>query len=371
MVEVMVAMVIAMIVMGGVYQTLRDDTVTQQKGEQMLEMQNNARVVLDRLVRDVRRAGFLGCGGTNSAPAELANYSMADSTKIGKYTVHTTPLGLTWDGSKSILSTIVDGSIAVDYLGEALGFANDAPDTQTLYATGTDALTLVYLSDERNATMAAAAPVGSAPVVVSANPYLQNDILYITDTEYYALFQKTDTDGTTSIKHVAGGGAVGKNNVTGNLGMQYGLNSPAKVFKLNTSTYFIHVNDKGNFNLCLNTYSNPIAANIEDLQFEFLFDDSCGVGVACAGGDGQLADESWVTTLGAHTSKDVRAVRIWVLAMSEPDYSYTDNNTYDYPHSPYKDNSPGELDFATPKDDAHRHRFLTSAVVYLRNAGLK
>ena len=117
---------------------------------------------------------------------------------------------------------------------------------------------------------------------------------------------------------------------------------------------------------------------------EFLFDEDL---------DKDLSDEVWrnVQTTGTgltvaatgitYTSKDVRAVRVWVLAMSDVIYTYTDNNTYDYPNSPYYSaanpfgsarNAAGGSPASNPgyKDAEHRYRYLSSAVVYLRNAGL-
>ena len=57
--------------------------------------------------------------------------------------------------------------------------------------------------------------------------------------------------------------------------------------------------------------------------------------------------------------------------MSAPDYGYTDTNTYVYPNSPYAASSPASFaPIASPSDGEHRHRYLASAVVLLRNTGL-
>ena len=374
LVEIMVAMVITLIVMGGVYKAMVDDTVTQIKGEQMLEMQSNARIALERIVRDVRRAGNFGGGGTDSAPNFLKNYSLdpVDAGKIGKYTIATDVgrPGLPWSGQKSILSTLNTlPGVKVDYLGEALGFSNDAVAGIDVYALGTDALSLVYLSDERRVT---AINTGAQEITPDLPlTYSADDIMYISDNKNYALFQKTNSDRTQKVAYAYSGL---NNPAVLSLGAVGSSGPITRLFKLNIATYFVHKNEAGDFNLCLNDYSHILAANIEDLQFEFLFDDLCE-GVACTdgrAGDGEFTDETWQTSLGAHTSKQVRAVRIWVMAMSEPDYSYTDNNKYSYPNSPYVDESPGaQAPIASPKDGEHRHRFLTSAVVYVRNGMLQ
>jgi hypothetical protein len=270
-----------------------------------------------------------------------------------------------------------------------MGFGNDALATHLLYQEGTDAITLVYLSGEQPLNNGGMALLGTDDVPVP-NPkgFADGDILYITDCKNYSLFQKTGVTAavalpdTGKIKHDAGAGINGADS---NLNYLYGSTEPlAWVYKLNTATYFIH---KDKYTLNLNLASAPLASNIEDLQFEFLFDEL---------NDGSLTNDVWVTNLGAHTAREVRAVRIWVLAMSDTDFTYTDPNTYDYPNSryytptanTYKDaagnwkpvnpfhstngagGSPTILARTSPSHDKNRHRYLASAVVILRNAGL-
>lgn len=380
LVEIMVSMLIALIVMGGVYRTLSDESIEHDRSEKILDMQNNARVAMGRIVKDVRRAGFLGCGGEPVAIMPIAFGT--DATRIGQLTI-AAPTVRNMQNYSSILKQLIDfpsmaGPVAgVDYLGEALGFGNNAPAAHDFYQAGTDALTLVYLSDERMVIAPLATAVATDPVTLSSRAYALGDILYITDCEDFSLFQKTNGPDLLTAAHTTTPPSL---NTTNNLKF-YGREAPARVFKLNTSTYFLN---KGSFNLCHNDTDRPIASNIEDLQFEFLFDNSCA-GVACVGGDGLLTDESWTTGLGANTSKDVRAVRIWLLAMSDTDFTFTDTNNYNYPSSPYCSaawnadplsscsgtGSPASLaPITSPTNGEHRHRYLASAVVYLRNAGL-
>ena len=401
LVEIMVAMVITLIVMGGVYRALVDDTVSQEQGEKILEMQSNARIVLDRIARDVRRTGFLGCGGTQVANT-LSNAG-TDATKIGRLTNAKAPAGITRDPDlnntmdyNTILKQLIDFSdfttpeASVNYLGEALGFYDNAVADHPFYQEGTDALTLVYLSEERTVLVPATDTPGLPNVMAAGTDdiglsevanYSQHDILYITDCENFSLFQKTDADDVfdpdnpnAPAPYIVRHGNSGLNN-SGSVGKAYGKETGAKLYKLNTATYFVRKDDpddpdNSGFDLLYNTDNQAIAENIEDLQFEFLFDDNCSGNLPCPDGDGILSDEVWRSDLAGHPSTEVRAVRIWVLAMSEPDFGYLDTNTYEYPNSPYAVNSPSVLMMASPKDAEHRRRYLASEVVYLRNAGL-
>jgi prepilin-type N-terminal cleavage/methylation domain-containing protein len=384
LVEIMVSMVITLIVMGGVYRTLADEDINHDRSEKILDMQNNARSAMERIARDVRRTGSLGCGG-ELAKNTLKNSVTTDTAFISQYTA-----GAPWTGGEAILSTLVTAAGAgtsINFLSEVMGFNNDAAAGHALYQVATDALTLVYLSEEREVvggTMGAGAPPTDDSFTLTARGFGQNDILYITDCQNYSLFQKTNGADVATVDHLA---STGINTADVDLGKDYGAQATARVFKLNTATYFIRTG--GGFELCRNDITRQIASNIEDLQFEFLGD---------LDGNGNLANDTWQPSLAGFTSaRAVRAVRIWVLAMSEPDFSYSDNNTYDYPNSPYytpdpntiyrdaagnlkppnpftslngAGGSPAALALASPPDGEHRHRYLASAVVYLRNAGL-
>jgi type IV pilus assembly protein PilW len=377
LVEIMVAMVITLIVMGGVYQAMVDENVNQERKENILEMQNNARVSMTSLVKDIRRAGFLGCGGTLAANT-LTN-SGTDATFIGKLTIAQAPpagTGLARDMANynTILKQLIDfpdfaSPQTFDYLGVPLGFSDDAPAGHDFYAEGTDALTLVFLSGETMVDPAIPMGSGTANIQLKTGAFDQDDILVVSDCENYSIFQKTNGNGLNPVAHAAN---TGLNGASDDLQKNYGQGAPARVYKLNTATYFI---TKGDFNFCYNNINQPVANNIEDLQFQFLFDED---------DDDDLAEEVWQDDLGAHDPQDVRAIRIWLLAMSEPDYGYTDKNNYNYPNSPYCDaawaadpdsscsgvGTPASFaPMASPSAGEHRHRYLASAVVLLRNSG--
>ncbi|MFN2368338.1 MAG: PilW family protein, partial [Desulfurivibrionaceae bacterium] len=109
LVEVMVAMVISLIVLGGVYKAVTDETVMLERDEAVLDLQNNARVAMERLVRDIRRTGFFGCGGvlsypaTNTMPDPIEDFVNDDSTTTNNID----------DGTDSITFNYLDGDVPV------------------------------------------------------------------------------------------------------------------------------------------------------------------------------------------------------------------------------------------------------------------
>jgi hypothetical protein len=140
----------------------------------------------------------------------------------------------------------------------------------------------------------------------------------------------------------------------------YGAPQPSRVYSFESSAYRVD-------GASLKLGTQEIAANIEDLQFEFREDTN----------HNNAYDEDWSDTFT--NVEDVGVIRVWVLAMSDTAYTYTDTNTYDYPNSPYSSatstfssrgvGSPASQ-AALANDRKHRYRYLASAVVYARNLGI-
>ena len=317
LVEVMVAMVISLIVLSGVYRVITDETVNAAREEAVLDMQNNARVAMARIAGDLRRTGFFGCGGKLSA-----------DTVTGGYTYPPTSIVFT---------------------------NNDAG------AAGTDAITLAFLGGDVPLEPGHADTIGIATdkkFKLARKAFATGESLLITDCEEYAIFTKTNpTDDTFLLEHDT------TSNTSADLKRAYGAPRPARVYNFESSAY--RVDDAE-----LKFNGQVVAENIEDLQFEFIEDTD---------NDGDLGDQAWQQTFA--DPEEVRAVRVWVLAMSDIAYSYTDNNTYDYPNSPYHSGSIPAFstngDGGSPASQApladdyeHRYRYLASAIIYLRNAGI-
>lgn len=385
LVEVMVAMLIIFIVLGGVYQTITRESVEMDKEEIILDMQNNARSAMDRIAREIRRSGFLNCG------ADLATNAIDNSgavdTLIEDWTTGVNPPGINWDGQFSILDEIIsDNGAGMDYLAQPLAFYDNAASAHGLYEEGTDAISLVYLSGD--IAVDPASPMSATnddPIDLAQAGFTKGDILVITDCEKYSIFQKTNCSDVGVVNHSNADACASEDppltvrNVDNELGRAYGSGVQARVFKYNISTFFIAREaadaDPDLFHNCIYDPANEldcpnggaIASNIEDLQFEFKFDED---------NDNDLSDEEWrgSFTVGAttFTPADVRAIKIWILAMSDNVYSYTNNDTYDYPNSPYYSgaNPYGSLNGAGGAPADNRYRYLASSEVYLRNAGL-
>jgi type IV pilus assembly protein PilW len=353
LVEILVVLLISFIVLGGVYKAITTENIELDKNEIILDMQLKARAALDIIADDVRKTGFLGCSG-NLAADTTSNSGTTDNLQA-----------LTTSGVVGTDLPIIDALKAdaggVDYLGDPLAYVNDAPAGHVTYQEGTDVLTVRYLSGDEPLQTAMAD--GTSTIDLDTNDFSRGDILYITDCEYYSLFQKTNCSTTTDPAHdttdsCGSEGTPNPSNSTNDLGHAYGLNS--RVYNLVVNTYFIQNNS---FAISQNDTGTDIVDNIEDLQFQYKWD---------VNGNGDLSDESWSDDPFASgaTATDIREIKIYVLARSDEVYTYTNTNYYDYPNSPYCSAASTYTCSGNAPPNDYRYRYLASSVVTLRNSGL-
>ncbi|MCK4839033.1 MAG: PilW family protein [Desulfobulbaceae bacterium] len=325
LVEVMIAMAISLIVLSGVYKTITDETVNAAREEAVLDMQNNARFAMARIAGDLRRTGFFGCGGKLSANTSGYAYP---------------PTAIVFENNGAAAdSDLGTDKITLRFLG------GDVPLDPTDTTNTTGLLTTKIYTLARKA-------------------FRQGEHLLISDCEEYAIFKKTNSEYTLSVEHAT------PLNSSDDLKRAYGAPLPARVYNFEEAVYRVDGAE-------LRLNGDVIAANIEDLQFEFIEDTD---------NDGELSDQIWLQTFTS--AEKVRAVRVWVLAMSDTAYTYTDDNTYDYPNSPYYSTTDTfystQTTFAasnggggSPASQAtlaeemkHRYRYLAKGIIYLRNAGI-
>src|SRR6056297_3249343 len=63
LIELLVAMVIGLVLLGGVYVSFVSSTTTNSMNEQLSRMQENGRFAMQLMTRTVRSVGYQGCGG--------------------------------------------------------------------------------------------------------------------------------------------------------------------------------------------------------------------------------------------------------------------------------------------------------------------
>lgn len=77
--ELLVAMLLSSIIMGGVYSVYRMQSHTMKIQEKRLDAQDYARSVLDMMVREIRNAGYFPVGACTTSPANTNGIITASS----------------------------------------------------------------------------------------------------------------------------------------------------------------------------------------------------------------------------------------------------------------------------------------------------
>ncbi|MBT8109638.1 MAG: PilW family protein [Gammaproteobacteria bacterium] len=177
LVEVMIAMLLGVFLMGGVLQVFASSRQTYRVHEATSRMQENGRMALEVLSRDIRMADFWGCA---SDPGNFVNN-----------------LDETGTGYVDFLSGGIEGTDG----------ASGAPDSLTLRGGIDSGITV----------QPPYGPQASANIKVPAgNGLEQDDIVFVADCSAGDIFQITNANPDTSgtVVHNTGSGDPGNFNVT-------------------------------------------------------------------------------------------------------------------------------------------------------------
>lgn len=209
LVELMVAMVIALIITIGVVQIFTSNRATYQLDEGLARAQENGRFAIEFLAQDIRHAGYLGCNRdtvrkspSDIQPRNVTNFLVgsidfpARGIRGFEYTATPTGIGDTYAaGAFPVNNTVAGWSPALD-VALVPGGAQPGSDVLVVERMFPNSWTLV------------------TPFVTTTNVYLApayatqvnvNDILLVSNCRQSALFQVTGITAGGVISHVAGG----------------------------------------------------------------------------------------------------------------------------------------------------------------------
>lgn len=325
LVELMVAMTIGLILLGGVITILTSSQQVYRVNDALARMQENARYAFQVLSRDIRMAGYFGCAG-NGAP--VVNTLNNPDNFLWK-------LGQAIDGFEATSSTIWTPALPDGVIPSPLG--------------GRDIVVVRGIDGSETKVMShpGGNPPGSADLKVSVGSGLQNDdIVLVTDCQASAIFQITNintSSGQDNIVHNTGTPTANTpGNYTKALGKEF---TGGEIIKISTRSYFIRLIDglPALYRKIGTRNAEELVRGVEDMQVEY----------------GEDLNGDW--TADIYRSADlvtnwqgVVSVRISLLLQT------TENNIASQPQ-PYTFNGTT----VTPTDRRLRQAFTT--VVALRN----
>ena len=270
LIELLISMAIGLFILAGVVTVMLDGKRNFNHQDEISYLQENARFIKDTLSRDIKMAGYAGCGILEATPVNTLNPPADTEYALGEVA----------GGSE-----YVSGAWVPVLAGEWTSI--------TGIDTGSDTLSLGGIFGA-GARLAKAMPNTSGVLKVITPTFLEDgDIMFISDCKDSAIAQlhNVTTTGSSpkndSLVRNQGAGTPG--NSTKNLGKQFGTD--AEVFLFEIRRYYIADSGIGDAS-ALWRKSNLRAADelvsgVESLQIEFGIDTSVGTVVGPATyGDG-------------------------------------------------------------------------------------
>lgn len=223
LVEVLVAITIGLILLGGAISMLSTNKWAYKAVEHQSRIQENARFALETLARDLRMAGYVGC---------VDNLSKVTNNLNG-----------------AVGTNLLDAAVAIEGLENydpAGATANKTwyPGANTTMPpgmiTGADAIAIRYLDPtDANATVPPHMPAPAAAIHISpGNDLAMGDIVAITDCDNADVFQITgpdDPDADGTLNHNTGSEQPG--NAVQKLSKAY--KEGATIMKLASVVYYL------------------------------------------------------------------------------------------------------------------------------------
>jgi type IV pilus assembly protein PilW len=214
LVELMVAMVIALIITIGVVQIFTANRATYQLDEGLARAQENGRFAIEFLAQDIRHAGYLGCNRdvVRMGPSQIhvnkpSNFLVGDQTypiqgiRGFEYTATATGIGNTYPaGTFPINDTTAGWAPALDASVVPAPGAQPGSDVLVVERMIPNSWKLVAPFVDENF-------VYLDPAFV--NQVQANDILVVSDCKSSAVFQATGVTPAGVISHATGVGTPG------------------------------------------------------------------------------------------------------------------------------------------------------------------
>jgi len=336
-VELMVAMAISLLLLGGVVAIFTSSKTTYERVERLSRTQENGRFALDAIVRDIRSAGYMGC----SRPSTWAN-TLTNATTTLAWNFEETIHGYDFQSA-----TTWSPALPAGFTNIATGTLNGSDALVLRVPTAANTSATLRLTDKMSSqtgtmTIAPLAASATAPVKVG-------DVVMLADCHARAVFQITDYTQTTGvIDHTDVAGTPG--NAMIDLGHAFEANS--QIVPVRTVAYYIGTSGgrTGLWRIAGVAAPEELAEGVERMELRFGVDTN---------GD-RIADVyTTADAVGGANWGNVITVSVALLVRSPDEYG-TERDAKDYILL--------DKTFTAPSDRHVRQIFATTAT--LRNRAL-
>lgn len=250
LVELMIAMTIGLILLGGVITILTSSQQVYRVNDALARMQENARYAFQVLSRDIRMAGYFGCAGNGALVVNTLNDKDSFLWKLGQAI----------DGFEATSPTTWTPVLPEGAIPSPLG--------------GRDIVVVrgVEGGDIKVTQQPGGSPPASADLKVTVGSGLKiDDIVLVTNCQNAAIFQITNintSSGQDNIVHNTGGTSI-PGNATKDLGKDF--TNGGELIKITTRSYFIRLIDglPALYRKIGTRNAEELVRGVEDMQIEY------------------------------------------------------------------------------------------------------
>lgn len=273
LVELMIAMVLGLVVIGGVVSIVVANKQSYRTNEALSKVQESSRTAFEILARDVRQAATNGCGNSN----RIANVLPGTSWWQG------------WFGVTGYDDAASDPAVA---------FGSD----QAERVDGTDSLQLQGIEGVGLSVQTHDPALASLKINALSTGFAANDVLIVCDFDHSAIFQVSNYDSANvTVVHNAGSGSncsagLGyPTDCTSSSGNVYAFGPNSQIARFAAVDWFIGNNGRASeggrslfrrrLGPAATMLSEEIVAGVTDLQLQYRldgtdsFDDASALGV--------------------------------------------------------------------------------------------
>lgn len=294
LVELMVAMVIGLILIAGVVKIFASNKQGYRTHEAMSRIQENGRYAMEILARNVRMAGFMGCGNLDTIEPNV----IANNPPSGGLSASNAVRGYEYDGSNWSPS-----------------FNGTAP---TGVVANTDVIT-VDRGGDCGAYLVGNMLVDNANIQLNPDNtcnFQAGDVVIISDCASTDIFRATNVSLGASKITIA---HANSQNTTNRLSKAY--NTDARVYKYNAYDYYIKENAANEPALYVreNGTESELVEGVENLQLEYGSDT-----------DGDRSADSYAAADSVADWSKITSVRADITLRSLNDNVAVSSKTYSY-----------------------------------------
>ena len=291
LVELMIAITLALIVVGAIGYFYLGTRQAYRSTDNLSQLQENQRVALDVIARDIRMAGYVGCVNINGSQVNVIANSPPSLTPSTMAQIHKNGAGWT-------------------------------PPPGYTRVPNTDVIEVRFASGSSN-VQSQSSPTANVKIYGNPANFAAGDVLMVSDCSSTDIFRTTTVSANGGLVTIAHASNANSANFFGIAPSYKVYNANATIMAFHDVSYFIGTNTAGNPALyrfdadVAAAAPEEIAENVENMQAQY------GLDI-----DGDAAVDAYTTNTVIPAGANVVALQVGMAFVGTDNYVGTSNQTY-------------------------------------------